>query len=178
MDLILKQHVQLVKPATFLLQCLVQIGDLNLRVIELGGYDGTHALQVLKLCPNISWVNYDISEVAVNETRSELANYKYRVVVLDKPFSEYSLRSFDLFYSSKTLEHLRLREVLRTLDATKMAKHQIHIVDWFWRNDTHVIESGEHNNIILHLKALGYQMRRIFKNESQSRIFCSQGVSP
>lgn len=174
MNLLLKQHVQLVKPATFLLQCLTLVDVDNLNVAELGGYDGTHAYQVLKLFPHVSWVNYDISQVAANLTRPELADYNYRVVVLNKPFTEYDLGNFNLFYSSKTLEHMRFEEVGQTLTAAQTAKHQVHVVDWFWKDDTHVIEQGRHDNIVVHLETLGYKMRRTFKNEYQSRIFCSK----
>ena len=172
MDLVLKKHFQVVQPPHFLFNCLSQIEPCC--VVELGGYDGTQALDILESYPNTSWVNYDISATVTDITRSELEEYNYRLVILKKPFPEYDLGNFDLFYTSKTLEHMSLDEVLETLSATRKAKYQVHIIDWWWKDDTHVIERGKHDAIIRHLEALGYTMRTVVKRKLQSRIFCSR----
>lgn len=174
MDAVLQHHFQIVCPPRFLLACLSQLGRQDLRIVELGGYDGSHAADVLDVYPAMCWVNYDISHIAANLTRPELATYHYAIEVLEQPFSTYDLGQFDLFYSSKTLEHLTIREVLDTLTATHHAAHQVHIIDWFWRDDTHVIEKGTHDTIIAHLQRLGYTMRTVVKERYQSRIFCSR----
>lgn len=172
MDLVLQNQLQIVVPPRFLFKCLSQIKQRNLHIVELGGYDGTHALDVLESYPNMSWVNYDISATVSDITRSELEKYNYRLAILDQPFNKQALGNFDLFYSSKTLEHMSIGEVQETLSATRKAKYQVHIVDWFWKDDTHVIERGKHDEIIRHLEALGYAIRHVDKYESQSRIFC------
>ena len=177
MDEVLKQYFQLVHPPRFLFSSIYQTKRRDLRVVELGGYDGTQALDILQSYPQMSWVNYDISRVAAENTRPELAEYNYRIVVLEKPFIEYTLEPFDLFYSSKTLEHLTLTEAMETLTHTQQAKHQVHIVDWFWRkDDTHVIEPDSHNQLTRHLERLHYHRKCVSKQTYQSRIFYSKGI--
>ena len=171
MDSILKVHMQPVEPAIFLLYCLALIGKPVLRILELGGYDGSHALDVLKLYPESSWLNYDISEVAVKLTRSKLKNFNYCAAVLNQPFINEKLNDFDLFYTSKMLEHMTLEEVKQTLNATKQAKYQVHIIDWFWKDDTHVIAPNSHKAIINHLESLGYMINHVEETKRQSCIF-------
>jgi len=171
MNSILKVHIQPVEPAIFLLYCLALIGKPVLRVVELGGYDGSHALDVLKLYPEFSWLNYDISEVAVKLTRFKLKKFNYSITLLNQPFINETLKDFDLFYTSKTLEHLTLEEVKQTLTATRKAKYQVHIIDWFWDDDTHVIEPKSHSAIINHLAMLGYEIQHVDKLPWQSHIF-------
>ena len=156
----------------FLLSCLEQIKNKTLNVAELGGYDGYQALTVMEtLQKQFTWTNYDISKNVDKITQPELVNHNYKIVTLTKPFFETYVPTFDVFYSSKTLEHVCLKEVLAILTHMKTCKHQIHIIDWFKNDDMHIIEDGSHNIIVEHLKSLNYKITSEINHPVSSLIF-------
>jgi len=159
----------------FLLDCLEQIKEKTLRVAELGGYDGYQALTVMQsIKKQFTWTNFDISKISKQITQKELTNKDYRFTYLTQPFYKTQINEeFDLFYSSKMLEHIKLAEVLETLRHMRHCKYQIHIVDWFKNDDMHVIEQGSHKPIAEHLKSLGYKLN-VEAEYSASSIFFAE----
>lgn len=77
----------------------------NLNVVELGGYEGELALQILKFYPEMQWLNI---EIISHRMKKGLENYQYKEHVLsDQLWNEnLDLRKYDVFVSSHTLEHL------------------------------------------------------------------------
>ena len=94
---------------TFFVNCFKYIVKIlrrgNLKVLELGGYEGELALQILKIYPGIQWLNV---EIVKHRMKKDLANYSYREHVLsDQLWNEkLNVRGYDVFASSHTLEHL------------------------------------------------------------------------
>ena len=169
-DDILKVYFQKGKYPSYLISCIMQIKS-SLRVAELGGYNGFHALTTMQSLPKAritSWINYDLSRIAKKLTKKALKNYPYKFKLLNKPFYEESTDPADLFYSSKTLEHMRLQEAKDCISHMSNCRFQVHIVDWFKADDTHVIEDNSHEALIKHFKFLGYNIV-----DAQDHGFCS-----
>ena len=173
MDAILQRHHQLPDVPEYLSRCLHKLNRKHQRIVELGGYNGRQALEVLRLNPSYSWVNYDISKVAQQRTLPELQNYNYTFKLLESPIPTLDLRSefIDVFYTSRMLEHLRFQEVRELLMAVSHARAHVHIVDWWWNDDTHVIEPNYHGHIVTHLKALGYKLINEKVGEWSTKLF-------
>ena len=154
---LLENYLQTPTHPQYLLERLEKV-EAPLRIVELGGYNGVQALEVLRRHPQHRWSNYDISFLAGLVTHPELAGYNYNFQLLDEPFYKLHL-DMDVFYTSRTLEHFQLREVYKILDATKHAGMQAHHVDWWRKEDTHVIELDSHKRIVDHLEENGYELR-------------------
>jgi hypothetical protein len=136
------------------------LGTLNhqhLNIFELGGYDGFHAYNVFLNFPHYRWVNYDLSLCVAPLTRPQLLDYNYRLHILDEPFTT-PPDDMDLFYTSYTLEHLRLHEVLDILDATRHILHHVHLIDYVWADDTHVLELDSEDAIIQWYQRHGFDV--------------------
>lgn len=148
----------------FFVSCLATIkkklGRSDVKVLELGCYDGFIALEVLKKNPTLKWIGYDISYTAKERVIPELETFDFTFILLHNHFYETSFsEDFDVFFSSCTLEHLRLREVLAIFSKTARIKFQVHTIDWRrTESDTHVLEPDSHSQINSYLKTLGYTM--------------------
>jgi len=83
---------------------------LDLKVVELGGYEGELALQILEIYPKIQWLNVEIIK---HRIKRGLENYRYREHVLSNQLwnEKLELRGYDVFVSSHTLEHLNAVQV-------------------------------------------------------------------
>lgn len=176
-DSVQAHNIQVSQYPAFLLRCLDQIKQKELRVAELGGFDGYQALTVMEsVDKKFCWVNYDLSRIAVLLTQKGLKKHNYHIILLDKPFCETEIvpESFDLFYSSKTLEHVKLQEALAIITHMRRCIYQIHIVDWFKADDMHVIEDGCHNKIKMHLISLGYTLRHCLETPASSLFFAER----
>jgi len=167
---ILKHLYQVSDAPTYLLKCLKKICDSELRVTELGGYDGCQAYKVFQNYSQIRWDNYDFSEIAEYFTVKQLKKYKYCFHLLNQAFTDTVIEG-DLFYSSKTLEHFRFREILKILSHTQNFRYQVHVIDWFWRDDTHVVEFNAHPQLIRHLQVLGYKIVDEYFHPERSHIY-------
>jgi hypothetical protein len=167
---ILRHYLQVVEPPRYLLHWLPRLGLTAPTVMELGGYDGTQALHVVSTRPGAQWHNYDLSACAQFFTKPGLADLGYTFHLLDAPFWFEDLPQADVFYTSKTLEHFRWREIQSILNKTKHIRYQIHIIDWFWRDDTHVVEGNLHQELVRHLKHCGYRLRDEFMHPERSQI--------
>ena len=168
---VLTHYFQVSDDSIYFEQCLNKIPDKKLTVIELGGYDGYQAQQIQEENPGVSWHNYDISAVAKYLSDQKHHGSKYIFHLLNKPFWDAILPKADVFYTSKTIEHLTLNEVKRVLEKTQNCKWQIHIIDWFWDDDMHVIEGNQHKQIISTLKKLHYKILESNNMIDRSYIF-------
>ena len=167
---VLRSNFQQSKYPSFLISCIKQIHG-SLKVAELGGYNGAQALDVMisfEQSKIQSWVNYDISKVAKRITRVELRFFPYEFKLLNQPFYEEFIDECDLFYSSKTLEHVSLEEAKKILAHMKDCSYQVHIVDWWKADDMHVIDSDAHDVLVECLVGLGYRMV-----DAQNHGYCS-----
>ena len=172
MDRILAKYLQVVDDPVYLFACLESLNRRNLNVLELGGYDGQQALKALEQYPEAGWTNCDISKVAQYFTKPELKDKNYTFILLEKPFpSGLSLSGFDLFYTSKMLEHLRWREAEELFDATKYIPLQVHVIDYFWKDDTHVLEKESYSKVIPALRNRGYRLVNKVGDESRLNLF-------
>jgi len=90
-----------------------------LRIIELGGYQGELAFDVLTCYPNFIYVNYDFCSIAIQRTKPKLKGYKFWNVRLKKPFWQIPIQKYDLFITSHTLEHMINEEVFKILNHIK-----------------------------------------------------------
>lgn len=168
---------------TFFLSCLKTIMEkLNrsdVKVLELGCYDGSLALEVLKKHHNITWVGYDFSLVAQAKVKAELSHFKFSFVLLHTYFYQIAVTTEqpDVFFTSHTLEHMRLREVLAILDKTADTKFQVHTIDWVRGGlNTHVLESDSYAKIKKHLRNLGYIILQDSYADHQTYIFAERSV--
>ena len=112
-----------------------QLNKETLNIVELGGYEGALAYDVLTCYPDFTYVNYDLCSIAIQRTKNQLKKYKFDAIRLKKPFwdtpitrrhygetlmSTTNLKqkppNFDLFITSHTLEHLINKEVFKVLD--------------------------------------------------------------
>ncbi len=142
-DKVICEYHQLSDAPFTLLEFLLPRKIHGLKVLELGGYDGFHALAILTHYPDYTWTNVDISPIARERMRPPLADLPYRCEILPDYFWNWPLNDrYDLFYSSKTLEHMSIERVLKTLDHAQDIPYHIHIIDLFRNTDTHILDRG------------------------------------
>jgi hypothetical protein len=171
---LLSTYLQMPDEPSYLLFCLERLNKPKAEVIELGGYDGAQALTVLTKYPQMVWRNYDLSIAARYFTQRKLSHYPYLFHLLKAPFTEAELPEADMFYTSKTLEHFRWHEIISILNKTKHIPFQVHVVDWFWRDDTHVVEQNYHVELVRHLKHCGYKVMDEFSHPERTHIFAGK----
>ena len=127
-------------------------GDVT--VVELGGWDGGFAAAILPNHPQVKrWTNYEICGEAVRGGVCDDPRYEgisLREWYWDTPHAA------DVFVASHVLEHLRLRDVRRTLDATvarfayiqcpvddaSLGARKAGPPDWNGYPGTHILEVG------------------------------------
>lgn len=171
-DIILSQYFQLPMSALYLKICLASIHRRDLRIVELGGYDGSQALQILEANPEFTWRNYELSQVALQFTKKELANFKYDTVLLKQSFLDLPLKEkYDAFYTCRLLEHLHWEEVERLIRKMRDIPHHIHIVDWLWADDTHVIEGNKEKEIVELYQELDFKILNLFTHPQHTQIY-------
>ncbi len=116
-------------------------------VVELGGWDGELAAQMLAKRPDIeSWVNVEISRPAVQSTLEQM-DPRYSAPELDDWYwtKEWSA---DLFLASHCIEHLTADDLDRTLRATSAKQLFLDApladgpTDWHGYLGTHILEVG------------------------------------
>jgi hypothetical protein len=92
-----------------------ETGRDQLRIAELGGYNGGLALQVLRVFPRLHWTNIEIIK---HTSVSDLRNYQYCEYVLSKQIWEEMLdiSDRDVFVSVNTLEHFPNNEMKNIVD--------------------------------------------------------------
>ena len=157
-DMVLKHYFQVSDYPSFLISILNKLSQKQVRVCELGGYDGYQAYTAMKdTNKKLKWTNYDISLIAQFLTKKELRSKPYSFRLLTEPFYSGKLEECDLFYSSKTLEHLSKEEAIKCLDHTKGCRWQVHIVDWFKSDDMHVLDS-DHAELSEWFGSNGYRL--------------------
>lgn len=120
--------------------------DGHVQVIELGGWDGGLAKDVLEVAPRVDcWVNYEICRQAIENTVCE----DHRYIAWSKPgFYWHYDHDGDVFVSCHSIEHLKVDHIRKTLDRTHC--RWLHIQtplaeeprDWAGYPGTHVIEVG------------------------------------
>lgn len=125
---------------------LTWMGLKSLDVVELGGWDGGLAAEILPGQEEIkSWTNHEISRAAVAATVCD--DPRYRGIALGE---WYWRRHFvtDLFIASHVLEHLKLRDVARVFDTTHARWLYLQsplgeeASDWQNYRGSHILEVG------------------------------------
>jgi hypothetical protein len=92
----------------FFLNCITlaseELGKANLRVAELGGYNGELALEILTVIPSLNWLNI---EIIAHQPVNGLEHFSYREHVLSSQLwdEHLNLSDRDVFVSGDTLEH-------------------------------------------------------------------------
>ena len=171
-DIILSQYYQIPMPALYLKICLASIPRKDLQIVEVGGYDGAQALQILESNPRFTWRNFEISQVALQFTKKELAKYKYEAVLLKESFIDKPLEgNYDVFYSCRLLEHLTWNQVERLIRKIRDIPHHIHIVDWLWADDTHVIEGNKEKELVELYQELNFKILDLFTHPQRTQIY-------
>lgn len=115
-------------------------------VVELGGWDGGFAAAMLRGDRRIEWwTNYEISQCAVDEAVCN--DPRYLPVCSDNWYWD-GRHVADVFVASHVLEHLRLRDVLASFDATDCQWMFLQVPvseagrDWTGYSGTHILECG------------------------------------
>lgn len=115
-------------------------------VVELGGWDGGFAQEILWQKPLIaSWTNYEISAAAVRASVCDDSRF-FPVALRDWYWRRHHV--CDLFVASHVLEHLKLVDVLKVFDTThaKWLYLQSPIADegrdWTNYRGSHILEVG------------------------------------
>lgn len=125
---------------------LASVAAERLDVVELGGWDGGFAAEILPGHPEIaSWVNHEISGSAIAVT--VCADERYRGVSLGNWYWR-RRHVCELFVASHVLEHLKLVDVLRVFDATHAKWLYLQVPlgeeasDWTNYRGSHILEVG------------------------------------
>ncbi len=118
----------------------------GLEVVELGGWDGEFAAEMLAASSKITrWINWEISQKALDSRPQH--NKRYWRLALDDWYWNAS-HSCDLFVASHVLEHLKLRDVLATFDATDCRWMYLQAplaeepTNWRGYRGSHILEVG------------------------------------
>jgi hypothetical protein len=116
-------------------------------VVELGGWDGELAKQMLDRYPFIEWwINVEICKEA--SKAGEGRHPRYTAADLNDWYWEYGPWEADLFIASHTIEHLsypHLRQVIEATDAQALfldAPLEDHALNWRGFTGTHILPVG------------------------------------
>lgn len=87
----------------------------NIKVLELGGREGSLALDILSKHLEVRWTNLEIIEHRAVE---QLSNYSYEEHVLEDQLwdTEFPVEDYDVFLSAATLEHLSNKDLESLLE--------------------------------------------------------------
>lgn len=123
---------------------LDRIGD-PVSVIELGGWTGGFAAEMLADTAIRSWTNYEISsDAALNPST---VDPRYQAVALARFFWEGTYEC-DLFVASHVIEHLKLKDLEATFDAVNCRFVYLQAplsegpTDWSGYHGSHILEVG------------------------------------
>jgi hypothetical protein len=159
----------------FVIKCFRRIisetGRDQLRVAELGGYNGELALDVFRVFPRLDWLNIEI--IAHNPV-NDLKNYQYAEYVLSAQIWEegLDLRDRDVFVSVNTLEHFpdnEMREIVEYLSKNRPRYLVLSVptvfggLNWNGYFGSHLLEMGKDR-----VKALLSESYVILMEESQA----------
>jgi hypothetical protein len=117
-------------------------------VIEMGGWKGELAQEILPFYPITTWTNYEISALAVAQSVCKLSNYK--PIVADDFIWAIDLPEAAVFVSSHTIEHLRKRELAQLFERLPESVHFVGlqaplsegVTDWTGYYGSHILETG------------------------------------
>jgi hypothetical protein len=149
--------------------------DKPLDIIELGGWDGGLAAEVLPRQPQIrSWTNYEISPAAV--AASVCTDTRFRAVLLGDWYWRHH-HVADLFVASHVLEHLRFRDVQKVFAVTHACFLYLEVPvgteprDWNGYHGSHILEVGW---AVLgdELRTHGYRELKELRKGLSARSFC------
>ena len=87
----------------------------DLNVVELGGWDGKLAQNMLHRTDVATWTNYDLVEVP-----TACSQPGYQMVVLEDYLWTNPIRG-DVFVATHMIEHIRFRELLDLFDALRVS---------------------------------------------------------
>jgi hypothetical protein len=145
----------------------------NYKVLELGGWDGRLAGEILERCPTINtWDNYEICRGLKERTVCD--DSRYRLIVPANFIWDLSLdlTNYDMFVASHTIEHMSFAHFKRLMDEI----HHIPILflnipfpkNGSWHNSTslHVMEASR-GEIIKHIKTKGYGIKIHYINSKE-----------
>jgi hypothetical protein len=115
-------------------------------VVELGGWQGAFAAEMLEAQPRISrWANYEISSDAVEASVCD--DGRYVGVALNRWYWDDRHRA-DVFVASHVIEHLRLEQVEAAIRATDCRYLYLQAplgdgpTDWRGYRGSHILECG------------------------------------
>lgn len=136
------------------------IGGVDLEVVELGGWNGQLADNMLARGDVKLWMNYDIADVpqACDDPR-------YRLEVLTDYFWNGPPVTGDVFIACHTIEHLKARELkqLFALLETRWVYLEAPLHDgprdWTGYEGSHILEIGW-NGVLDLLEEFGYVLNR------------------
>jgi len=118
----------------------------RLDVVELGGWDGGFAAEILPAHPEIAhWVNHEISAAAVEASVCSDPRFQGRALSDWYWQRDYA---YHLFVASHVLEHLKFADVLRVFDATHaywlylQAPLGEEAMNWHGYHGSHILEVG------------------------------------
>jgi hypothetical protein len=103
----------------------------NLRVVELGCYEGWLAHRMIENYPDkiTRWVGYDIDHRAIDAINLKTPNLFIRSkktfegVKLNKWFWEVDVSTYDVFVCSHTLEHFNDKQAIKILNHVNVCKY-------------------------------------------------------
>lgn len=128
------------------LMALLQLVPGEPTIVELGGWNGGFAAEILRRDRRIrSWTNHEISELAVRD--SACADPRYYGIVLHDWYWAHR-HDADVLVASHVVEHLRLVDVVRAILATDcrfmylQAPLEDRPTSWHNYRGSHILEVG------------------------------------
>lgn len=158
------------------------LGRDKVEVVELGGFDGSLAFEVLQHFPKASWLNFDIIEhVAVQG----LSKFKYKEQVLTDHFWECKPRidGRDVFVSGDTLEHFSDDQFQKIVDYVTQSQISYLVLkipianngqDWRGYLGSHVLRMGRNQvkKLLLRDYALIMERHRYTLRRLVKKVLC------
>lgn len=129
---------------------MLELGRNDLKIVEIGGYNGELALEMFRIFNKIEWLNIEV--IGHNQLK-ELQNYNYKEQVLSKQIWDENpdISKYDFFITSDTIEHFPDNEVINIFEYISSSKikylsMKIQIIDngqvWDGQAAAHLINMG------------------------------------
>lgn len=151
------------------------IGIMPLKIIEIGGSDGSLAKSILNIDMSIEyWDNYDISTLAISQTVCN--DIRYKGISINKfPWDMTYEKDYNILIMSDVAEHFKEEQISLLIDKLNGLEYIYYKIPWdpSWKtyNGTHVLEMKNWEEMDQFMFKKGFEPYKIIYADKEVRSY-------